>query len=96
MVYAIVILITLLALGLAVFNFRYVRGMKEGTAEMSEMAGVIRDGANVFMRTEYKTIVITVAAVAVIFLLPISALLLVQSGITLNCLIVPNNSHYFV
>ena len=32
MVYAIVILITLLALGLAVFNFRYVRGMKEGTA----------------------------------------------------------------
>ena len=69
MVYAIVILITLLALGLAVFNFRYVRGMKEGTAEMSEMAGVIRDGANVFMRTEYKTIVITVAAVAVIFLL---------------------------
>ena len=69
MVYAIVILITLLALGLAVFNFRYVRGMKEGTAEMSEMAGVIRDGANVFMRTEYKTIVITVAVVAVIFLL---------------------------
>lgn len=69
MVYAIVILITLLALGLAVFNFRYVRGMKEGTAEMSEMASVIRDGANVFMRTEYKTIVITVAAVAVIFLL---------------------------
>ena len=69
MVYAIVILITLLALGLAVFNFRYVRGMKEGTAEMSEMAGVIRDGANVFMHTEYKTIVITVAVVAVIFLL---------------------------
>lgn len=69
MVYAIVILITLLALGLAVFNFRYVRGMKEGTAEMSEMAGVIRDGANVFMCTEYKTIVITMAAVAVIFLL---------------------------
>lgn len=69
MVYAIVILITLLALGLAVFNFRCVRGMKEGAAEMSEMAGVIRDGANVFMRTEYKTIVITVATVAVIFLL---------------------------
>ena len=69
MVYAIVILITLLALVLAVFNHRYVRGMKEGTAEMSEMAGIIRDGANVFMRTEYKTIVITVATVAVIFLL---------------------------
>lgn len=69
MVYAIVILITLLALVLAVLNYRYVREMKEGTAEMSEMAGVIRDGANVFMRTEYKTIVITVAAVAVIFLL---------------------------
>lgn len=65
----IVILITLLALVLAVFNHRYVREMKEGTAEMSEMAGIIRDDADAFMRTEYKTIVITVAAVAVIFLL---------------------------
>ena len=49
MVYAIVILITLLALGLAVFNFRYVRGMKEGTAEMSAMAGVIRETVQTFL-----------------------------------------------
>lgn len=76
--YAIAIIITLLALGLAVFNFRYVRGMKEGPAEMSEMASIIRAGANVFMRTEYRTIVITVAAVAVIFTLFIEW----SSGIT--------------
>ena len=78
MTYALAIIITLFALVLAGLNYRHVREMKEGTAEMSEMAGIIREGANVFMRTEYKTIVITVAVVAVIFTLLIEW----SSGIT--------------
>ena len=69
MVYALVILIALLALGFALMNYRRVRAMKEGTAEMAKMAKIIRDGSNVFMKTEYKLIVPTVLVVAVIFTL---------------------------
>ena len=52
--------------------------MKEGTEEMAEMAGIIRSGATTFLKTEYKTILWVVAAVALIFTLFVEK----TSGIT--------------
>ncbi len=49
------------------YNYRRIRNMPEGTPEMVEMAGIIRSGANTFMRTEYRTITIVVAAIAIVF-----------------------------
>ena len=59
-------------------NYLRIRKMDEGTPEMVEMAGIIRSGANTFMITEYKTIVIVVAALALLFSLFVEA----TSGIT--------------
>lgn len=60
------------------FNFLKVKRMKEGTEEMAEMAGIIRSGATTFLKTEYKTILWVVAAVALIFTLFVEK----TSGIT--------------
>ena len=59
--------IIVLTLAYVFFNFFRIRKMKEGTAEMSEMAGIIRDGASTFLKTEFKTIAIVVVLVAAIF-----------------------------
>ncbi len=74
----IVLCVAVLAIAYVVFNFFKIRAMKEGTDEMVEMAGIIRSGASTFMKTEYKTIAIVVAAVALVFSLFIEA----TSGIT--------------
>ena len=60
------------------WNYQRIRNMPEGTQEMVEMAGIIRSGANTFMRTEYKTIVIVVAVLALVFSLFVEK----TSGIT--------------
>ena len=60
------------------WNFIRIRKMPEGTAEMVEMAAIIRSGANAFMKTEYKTIVIVVALIA----LGLSLFIEKTSGIT--------------
>lgn len=52
--------------------------MPEGTAEMAEMAAIIRSGASAFMKTEYKTICIVVAVIA----LALSLFVESTSGIT--------------
>lgn len=49
------------------WNYVRIRKMPEGTAEMAEMAGIIRSGANTFMKTEYRTIAIVVALIALVF-----------------------------
>ena len=67
MFWYIVLCIIVLALAYVFFSYRKVKAMEEGTAEMAEMAGIIRSGAGTFMKTEYRTIAIVVAAVAVIF-----------------------------
>ena len=46
------------------WNFIRIRKMPEGTADMVEMAAIIRSGANAFMKTEYKTIAIVVVLVS--------------------------------
>ena len=79
MFWYIVLCISVLALAYVFFSYRKVKAMEEGTAEMAEMAGIIRSGAGTFMKTEYRTIAIVVAAVAVIFSLFVEK----TSGLTL-------------
>lgn len=59
-------------------NYFRIKKMPEGTPEMAEMAGIIRSGANTFMKTEYRTIAIVVGIIAVIFSLFVEK----TSGIT--------------
>ena len=77
--WAIVLGVIILALVYVFFNYRKIKFLKEGTDEMVEMAGIIRSGANTFMKTEYKTIFIVVLVVALIFSLFVEK----TSGITL-------------
>ncbi len=56
----------ILALVFAAFNFTIVKRMPEGTDRMSEIASAIREGANAFIRYEYRILIIVVAVVAVI------------------------------
>ncbi len=65
------LVLCLVVLGIAyvIFNYMKIRKMQEGTADMVEMAGIIRSGANTFMLTEYKSICLVLAVVSVIFTL---------------------------
>ena len=74
----IVLCVIVLAVCYILFNFLKVKRMKEGTEEMAEKAGIIRSGATTFLKTEYKTILWVVAAVALIFTLFVEK----TSGIT--------------
>ncbi|MBQ3055586.1 MAG: sodium-translocating pyrophosphatase [Oscillospiraceae bacterium] len=76
--YAVVLSVIVLTLAYVAFNFVRIRRMGEGTAEMSEMAAIIRSGSNTFMKTEYKTITIVAILVALVFTLFIEK----TSGIT--------------
>ncbi len=76
--YCIVLCVIVLAVCYVIFNYVRIKKMKEGTQEMAELAGIIRSGANQFIETEYKTIAIVVAALALIFTLFIEKL----SGVT--------------
>ena len=79
MVYAIVLSLIVLALFYIFLNYRAIRKLPEGNSEMVEMAGIIRDGATTFLRTEFKMIVAVVLFIALIFSLLIEKL----SGFTL-------------
>ena len=67
MAWFIVLGIIILALIYVFFNYFRIKKMDEGTADMSEMAKIIRDGASTFMKTEYKTISIVCVIVALVF-----------------------------
>ncbi len=73
-----VLLVIAATIGYVAYNYLRIRKMPEGTAEMAEMAGIIRSGANTFMKTEYRTILIVVAVLAVVFSLFVEK----SSGIT--------------
>ncbi|HHW49510.1 MAG TPA: sodium-translocating pyrophosphatase [Clostridiaceae bacterium] len=60
------------------WNYIRIRKMPEGTADMVEMAAIIRSGANAFMKTEYKTIVVVVVLIS----LALSLFVEKTSGIT--------------
>ena len=63
----IVLGVVVLALIYVAFNYFRIKKMPEGTADMIELSGIIRSGAQTFLKTEYKSICIVVAVVAVIF-----------------------------
>ena len=66
-VFFVAIGISLLATIFLVFNFYNLKKHDEGTPEMQELAGIIRDGAKTFMRREYRIIIPTVIIVALIY-----------------------------
>lgn len=59
-------------------NYIRIKKMDEGTDQMKKMAGIIRDGSNVFLKKEFTTIAIVIAVLAVLFSLFIEKF----SGIT--------------
>ena len=63
----IVLGVIVLAIAYVFYNYFRIRRMGEGTAEMIEMAGIIRSGAATFLKTEYCTISIVVLLVALVF-----------------------------
>ena len=79
MAWYIVLFVVVLAIAYVFFNFCKVKKMEEGTAEMADMAAIIRSGATTFMVTEYKTILVVVLALALIFSLFVEK----TSGLTL-------------
>ena len=74
----IVLGVVVLALIYVAFNYFRIKKMPEGTADMIELSGIIRSGAQTFLKTEYKSITIVVGAVAIIFTLFVEK----TSGIT--------------
>ena len=74
----IVLGVVFLALVYVGVNYFRIKKMPEGTADMIELSGIIRSGAQTFLKTEYKSIAIVVAVVAVIFTLFVEK----TSGIT--------------
>ncbi len=76
--YILVLLVVAAAIAYVVYNYQRIRKMPEGTQEMIEMAGIIRSGANTFMKTEYRTIIIVVILLAAVFSLFVEK----TSGIT--------------
>ena len=78
MVWFIVLAVVLAAIAYVLYNYSRIRHLPEGTAEMSEMAGIIRDGASTFLKTEYKTVAVVVFLVALVFSLFVEK----TSGIT--------------
>ena len=75
------ILSLLAAVGALVYvflNYRRIKAMREGTDEMVEMSAIIRSGANTFMLTEYRTILVVVLILALVFSLFVEK----TSGIT--------------
>ncbi|MCD7777195.1 MAG: sodium-translocating pyrophosphatase [Clostridiales bacterium] len=61
--------LVIIALLNVVYNYFHIKTLEEGTAEMAEMAGIIRSGASTFLKTEYNTIIIVVVVLAVILAL---------------------------
>ena len=74
----IVIGICLIAALFVVYNYIKIKRMDEGTDRMVKMSGIIREGANVFILKEFKTIGIVVAVLAILFSLFIESF----SGLT--------------
>lgn len=70
-VWLIVLCVTVIAIAYVFWNYARIKKLPEGTAEMSELAGIIRSGAETFLKTEFKYIGIVLVIVAVVFCLVI-------------------------
>ena len=65
----IVLGICIIAMLYVIYNYIKIKRMPEGTERMVKMSGIIREGANVFIKKEFTTIAIVVAVLAVLFTL---------------------------
>jgi len=79
MAWFLVLCVIVLAIAYVFYNYFRIKKMDEGTNDMIEMAGIIRSGANTFMKTEYGTIIPVVVLIALLFELFVCK----SSGITL-------------
>ena len=77
-VWHLVLCVVILALAYIFFQYARIRKLPEGTDEMQEMAGISRDGASTFLKTEFRVIAIVVIVVAAVFSLFVEK----TSGIT--------------
>ena len=77
-VWHLVLCVVILALAYIFSQYARIRKLPEGTDEMQEMAGIIRDGASTFLKTEFRVIAIVVIVVAAVFSLFVEK----TSGIT--------------
>ncbi|MBQ6452230.1 MAG: sodium-translocating pyrophosphatase [Solobacterium sp.] len=64
-----VLVIVVLAMVYIFYNHHRIKKMPEGTQEMAEMAGIIRDGASAFMKTEFRSIITVTCVLAILFTL---------------------------
>ena len=62
----IVFAICFIALLFVLFNYVRILKMPEGNEKMVKMSGIIRDGANVFIKKEFTTIAIVIGIVAIL------------------------------
>ncbi|SDX70286.1 K(+)-stimulated pyrophosphate-energized sodium pump [Modestobacter sp. DSM 44400] len=70
---AVVLVISLAALGFAVYLSRAVIAADQGTAKMQEIAKAIQEGAGAFLRRQFRTLAVFAAIVFVLLLvLPVS------------------------
>lgn len=67
-----VLVVAVLGVVYAAFNYTKVKSFSEGTEEMSEIAHAIRIGANTFLLNEYKVLFVVVIALAILFWLFLS------------------------
>jgi len=63
----IIIAVCVLAVLFVVYNYIKIKNMPEGNETMVKMSGIIREGANVFIKKEFTTIAIVIAILAVLF-----------------------------
>lgn len=69
---AFVVIAVVLALAFAAFNYYTVKKRSPGTQRMDEISTIIHEGAQTFIRNEYKIIAIAVVCIAVCFVILIS------------------------
>ncbi|MCF7944173.1 MAG: sodium-translocating pyrophosphatase [Spirochaetia bacterium] len=67
-----VVIAALAALSFAVINYYGVKRKDPGTSDMVEIAEAIQEGANAFLRLEYKMIAIVVTAVAILLFIVVA------------------------
>ncbi|MBP3890800.1 MAG: sodium-translocating pyrophosphatase [Solobacterium sp.] len=67
MVYWYIAILSLIVVAYVFYNYQKIKKMDEGTEEMKELSGIIRSGANTFIRTEFKSIAAVVVVLAIVF-----------------------------
>ena len=62
----VIVAICILTVAYVVYNYIRIKKMEEGTDRMVKMSGIIREGANVFLKKEFTTIGIVVIVIALL------------------------------